>query len=350
MKRLSSLLETSLPNSSGPRFKVAWSQPRTEALHRMHRNEQPVRDPVEAALAPALLMCSNGDFEQAELHIIELLRLNIDRLRQYPEAFICFLQALFVVQRFDLVAVMLKDRHDFVGDLEIQAEEGRESPACVRWSISASNAYQFIFDLRALQDDHATHKILMLHWAFPMFANFTAAPEKEMGSVLINQFDIGVRPGLAYCDNRPDYFLVPDLIFVSSGGYRYARSVLAKDAIPWHDRKRVAFWRGATTGPKSGPRDWQSLDRVKLCEIARRHERTSLIDAGISQVVNFADPTVADEIKAAGLMKGFVPWQEWGRYRYHIDIDGNSCPYSNLFQRLLTGSPVLKVQSSRGLI
>jgi hypothetical protein len=190
----------------------------------------------------------------------------------------------------------------------------------------------------------------MLNWAFPMFAHYAAQRQGETGSVLINQFDIGVRPGLAYCDNRPNYFLVPDLIFVSSGGYRYARKFFAENSIPWTDRRPVAFWRGATTGPKTGPRDWRSLARIELCQIARRHEGTGLIDAGISSVVAFADSTVADEIEAAGLMKGFVPWQEWGNYKYHIDIDGNSCPYSNLFQRLLTGSPVLKVQSQRCLI
>jgi hypothetical protein len=45
------------------------------------------------------------------------------------------------------------------------------------------------------------------------------------------------------------------------------------------------------------------------------------------------------------------PWaQDPWLPKYQIDIDGNSCPYSNLFQRLLTGSPVLKVQSVRGFV
>jgi hypothetical protein len=183
-----------------------------------------------------------------------------------------------------------------------------------------------------------------------MFAHYAAQRQYETGSVLINQFDIGVRPGLAYCDNRPSFFLVPDLIFVSTGGYRYARRLFKEKFLRWDDRKPVAFWRGSTTGPRAGPRDWQSLFRIKLCQIARRYEDSGLIDAGISSVVAFADEAVAAEIKAAGLTKGFVPWQEWGNYKYHIDIDGNSCPYSNLFQRLLTGSPVLKVQSQRGLV
>jgi hypothetical protein len=86
-----------------------------------------------------------------------------------------------------------------------------------------------------------------------------------------------------------------------------------------------------------------------LCELARGQAESGLIDAGISSVVQFSDPTVVHEIEESGLLRGPVPWQEWGRYKYQIDIDGNSSPWSNLFQKLLTGSTVLKVESARGL-
>lgn len=350
MERLAEQLEAGSSAEEG-RFKVAWSEARTETLHRMASGEHPVRDPVERDLAPALLLCAEGEFDRAEHLIVDLLRQNLDRVNRYPEAYICLIQALFIVQRFDLLSTMIRGRYNFSGELAIRAVDAEGgNAACVKWSIEKLSTHEFLFDARALLDDRAAHRILMLNWAFPMFSHYSAQQQSETGSVLINQFDIGVRPGLAYCDNRPDYFLVPDLIFVSSGGYRYARRFFAENSIPWADRRPVAFWRGATTGPKTGPRDWQSLDRIKLAEIARRHESTGLIDAGISSVVSFADSTVTREIEAAGLMKDFVPWQKWGNYKYQIDIDGNSCPYSNLFQRLLTGSPVLKVQSRRCLI
>ena len=44
-----------------------------------------------------------------------------------------------------------------------------------------------------------------------------------------------------------------------------------------------------------------------------------------------------------------MPWETWGQFKYHIDIDGNSSPWSNLFQRLLMGSTALKVESQRAL-
>lgn len=350
MDHLLKKLEGSRPVGLDRRFKVTWSASRAETLRRLARDEQAVRDPVEKDLAPALLMCAEGNFDEAEHVIVRLLRENVERMTRYPEAYFCLVQALFMVQRFDLVSALMRDRHSFSGELVISAAERGENAACVLWTIETPNRHQFVFDASALQDDRAPHRIFMLTSVFPMFAHYAAQERVETGSVLLNQFDIGVRPGLAYCDNRPSYFLVPDLLFVSSAGYQYARQVFKERRISWQDRKPIAFWRGSTTGPKAGPRDWQSLQRIKLCEIARRHEGTGLIDAGISAVVAFADPAVEDEIRAAGLMKGFVPWQEWGNYKYHIDIDGNSCPYSNLFQRLLTGSPVLKVQSSRCLI
>lgn len=49
------------------------------------------------------------------------------------------------------------------------------------------------------------------------------------------------------------------------------------------------------------------------------------------------------------MFKGFVPWQDWSNYKFLIEIDGNCNSWSNLFQRLLTGSAVLRVELPRGL-
>ena len=59
---------------------------------------------------------------------------------------------------------------------------------------------------------------------------------------------------------------------------------------------------------------------------------------------------MAGQIHNLGLTADFIHWREWNKYKYHISIDGNSSPWSNLFQQLLKGSPVLKVESSRGLV
>jgi hypothetical protein len=332
------------------RIPVLWSERRRDELRRVARGEQASPTPVDPPLATLLLLCADGGFVEAERGIVELLRQNVNAFPHGGEMFISFLNALFVVQRFDLLAGLLRARYGFARPLEFAVRRDGPGLGRVRWEISPQGTHRFTFDARAYENDNTRIEILAFQWAFPVYAHYAEQAEQETGSVIINQQDIGGSPGLAWCDNRPDYFLVPDCIFVPSQGYAYARQVFADKRIAWADRAPVAFWRGSTTGIPSVPGDWRSLDRIRLCEIARRHAHTGLIDAGISSVIQFPDPAaVTEQIRAAGLFTGPVPWQDWGRYKYHIDIDGNSSPWSNLFQRLLTGSPVLKVESARAL-
>src|SRR5262249_11146682 len=112
--------------------------------------------------------------------------------------------------------------------------------------------------------------ILLFQWEFPLFSAYSGMPEQEVGHIVINRADIGFIPGLAYCENRPDYFLIADYIFVPTKGYRYARQIFGKDITPWTDRKPLAFWRGGTTGIPERANDWTSLPRTKLCQLATR--------------------------------------------------------------------------------
>lgn len=309
-----------------------------------------LRSPLDNQLASIMLQCVGGQFEQAENALVRLIGDHKGRIREEPETFISVLFALYVVQKFDLVATMLDDRFGFNGEFSIDVEENGPGIGRVRWEISQTGVHRFIFDAKSYQYDKTRDDIIGFYWEFPLYAHFSHSHYREHGSVIINQMDIGGTPGLAWCDNRPDFFLVPDCLFVPTRGYEYARAILTKDLVPWEDRKDVAFWRGGTTGIPRIPGDWRSLERVQLCEIARRYEHLGWFDVGLSSILQLSSPEAVEEVKTSGLLKNFVAWEEWGQYKYHIDIDGNSSPWSNLFQRLLTGSPVLKVESSRGLI
>ena len=83
---------------------------------------------------------------------------------------------------------------------------------------------------------------------------------------------------------------------------------------------------------------------IRLCEIAGAH--AELIDAGISKVAPTADAVTRKEIETSGLLRPYVPSTEFNHWKYQIDIDGNTNSWPGLFQKLLTGSPVLKVASS----
>jgi Glycosyl transferase family 90 len=165
------------------------------------------------------------------------------------------------------------------------------------------------------------------------------------GSLWFNLHDIGEIPGLAFCDTRAEFKLVPDHTYLASYGQRdLARHYLEHD-IPWSERIPRALWRGTTTGVPAG-NSWRGLDRIALCELAAHHP--DRFDAGITDIVQINDADEISAIRASGLMREFMPPSQFHRYRYQIDIDGNTNSWSGLFQKLLTGSAVMKVASRRG--
>lgn len=348
MQRTIDLL-ASAPLRAPDRFPLAWSDAYRENLRETAEKGINLKSPIDAALAPSLLKASEGYFLDAERDALEVLRNNISLCQKNEAVFVTLLSTLFSIQRFDLVVAMLADRHSFPAEFEIDVKEGAPHPACLRWEISSSGSHRFTFDPRVFETDETAHEVRKLHWVFPLYARYARTAERETGSVIANHFDLGVMPGLAWSDSRPDRFLVPDCVFVPTKGYSHVREQYKTRPVDWNNRRPVAFWRGATTGARTAADDWRSLERIKLCELARKHQNTGLIDAGISSVVQFSGPAVR-EIEKSGLMLDEVPWQDWNGYKYQIDIDGNTNAWSGFFQRLLTASPVLKVESSRGLL
>ncbi len=319
-----------------------------ESLRGVARGETASHAPVDQALSVALLHAVAGEFDAAESKVAGLLAETIAAGEPDPETVISFLHALFVVQRFDILAALLRDRFAFPRRLEIAVADGRPGVGKVEWTIMPGGTHRFTFDAGEFAHDNTRHAVLIFNWEFPLFANYACRAEQEVGSVIVNHGDIGYAPGLAYCDNRPNRFLLPDYSFVPTKAYAFARQWFAENPVAWSDRIPKALWRGASTGMQTVPGQWRNLPRFRLCRLAHLNANGLLIDAGISSIVQFHDAAVIEEIKASGLMRPPIPWQQWNTYRYQIDIDGNSSPWSNLIQRLLTGSPVLKVESQYG--
>jgi len=349
MPRTTQILDVLFNTDRQPRFRISWSPGRIQALCDMANKAGQLRSPLDDQLAAAILLCLEGQFETAEERVIRLMHEHGDLVQRDGETFISVMFALYVLQQFTLLAAMLHDRFGFNGEFSIDVEENGPGVGRIRWEISPDGTHRFVFDALSYRYDKTRDDIVGLYWEFPLYSAYSFSHHREHGSVIINQMDIGHTPGLCWCDNRPDYFLVPDCIFVPTRGYEWARDVLTSRQIPWEERKDVAFWRGGTTGLQKIPGDWRSLERIALCELARRHEHLGIFDVGLSSILQISDPADVEVIRNSGLMSGFVPWEEWGQFRYHIDIDGNSSPWSNLIQRLLTGSTVLKVESYRAL-
>ncbi|WP_158923705.1 glycosyl transferase family 90 [Acidisphaera sp. S103] len=205
----------------------------------------------------------------------------------------------------------------------------------------------FIMSDSLFSNQHGEILLQRLIDVYPVLAYYFESSMRTVGTVAINLGDAGDRPGLAFCDNRPGYFLIPDSIFMDTRGYIGMRKRFAKEIIPWEKRSPIAFWRGTTTGqPADGKRGWRSLPRVTLCEIGA--DNLDLIDAGITKVLQIEDPIAEAWIAEAGLLRPFVAPESFQQYRYQIDIDGNTTSWPGLFMKLLTGSVVLKVPPRDG--
>jgi len=348
MSYVRELLDRDSPGPFGDRIPILWSEAHKGRLRRITVGEIAATVPVDPALSVSLLKCADGLFLEAEGEILALLRENLTVCETNNEFFTSFLNALFTVQRFDIITAMLRDRHGCSAEIGLCVQRSGPGRHRVKWELLGSGDHRFTFDAIAYENDDTRIEILLFQWTFPLCAYYAEQRNQQRGSVVINLGDIGAVPGLAFCDNRPDRFLIPDTVFIPTKGYSFAREFYKTKFVPWSERKPVAFWRGATTGIQRVPGDWRSLQRIKLCELAMRVELVGLIDAGISGIVQFNDPAIVREIEQSGLVRGFVPWQDWNRYKYHIDIDGNTNSWSAFFYRLLSGSPVLKIESTRG--
>ena len=87
---------------------------------------------------------------------------------------------------------------------------------------------------------------------------------------------------------------------------------------------------------------WRGLPRIKLCQLSKQNP--DFLAARITSIVQLA-PEADREIRQSGLMAEPIDVSRFGDWRIQIDIDGNTNSWPGLFQKLLTGSPVVKIES-----
>ena len=159
-----------------------------------------------------------------------------------------------------------------------------------------------------------------------------------------------IAAGVGFCARDPRITLIPDPHFWSQRGYFTEREQFRRMSVPWQDRLRQAFWRGSSTGTNAQTVEaFQALPRFRLCDLsAKIPGLRDLVDAKLTDIVQARNPEEGDKIHAMaeslGILTTRVPQSEFLKYRYQIDIDGNSNSWSFLL-KLLMGSCVLKVSS-----
>lgn len=248
---------------------------------------------------------------------------------------------LIAAKKWDAASTLLSE---FTHPLEVSFSEGNLSTSftVVQWTVRGKERCDFIFD-RSLPKDRSQFFVTRLILLLPLIKAFHASQYFQGGEVLINLDDSADAAGLALCSNRDDSILIPDTDFLDSFGYRQSRMDFSTDAPAWKKRMQLAFWRGSTTGVRLDE-SWRSLPRLRLCQLSNQVEYQSMFDVGVSSLAQISK-IEGREIAAAGYIRNFVPLSLSNQYKYQVDIDGNTNAWSALFQKLLSGSVVLKIAS-----
>jgi len=139
--------------------------------------------------------------------------------------------------------------------------------------------------------------------------------------------------------------LVPDFYYTKADGYR---SFLVDGVRPWEDKEAKIFWRGSTTGGwNTTVESLHQLARYKLCQAGLAAGPRA--DFGFYNVVQARTPEIKVEIElilqAADLLKAYVPLEEYSKYKFFVQIDGNGNSWE-LVKKLRLGSCMLLVDSN----
>lgn len=216
---------------------------------------------------------------------------------------------------------------------------------------------EFIFPLRLLREVDPPGFIFVAKcWALLLVLEAALESDPDLALNFVFEIgDCGYLESVAYTSKHPKACLIADYDFIASNGYAAFRSLCESNAVAWEQRLPKVFWRGSTTGrrlyPPPGMDEADSLtwlSRMALCRHVGLSDVAELCDIGISTIVQIPEPHLRTRITDSGLLKARAPREEFNRYRYCFDIDGNANAWSGLFQSLLGGCCVLKIASLDG--
>jgi Glycosyl transferase family 90 len=229
--------------------------------------------------------------------------------------------------------------------VKLNLKKDNQNIDIVRWHALSPDTLQFDINIQASNEElEPTFK--RLFDLLPLIGGLHTSNPFQEGSINLNLGDFAKTDGLAFCSNRINQLLIPDIDFISTHGYDEMRKYFQESSTFWNQKKEILFWRGSSTGI-SNTGSWRDLQRVRLCEIAMKSKDEFSFDVGLSNIVQL-DKSAEKEIKQAGYLKGYQSIKTINTFKYLIDVDGNSNAWSSFFLKLLSGSAVLKVESLGG--
>ena len=188
-------------------------------------------------------------------------------------------------------------------------------------------------------------RVQWMAWAIGRLARWFGLPDLDLLLYFGDHIDRDAAhaPVLCFCRRRQriGQVLIPDFQILR-GHEGLDRSVdHAARGLPWETRTPRAFWRGVTTGGRFDEPGWEAIPRARL--VAASRAQPDLIDARFTRLVQGAETNAA--LLGGGWRSDEVSPAESVRFRYLVDVDGNSASWSRLRWLLRSGSLVLKQSS-----
>lgn len=136
---------------------------------------------------------------------------------------------------------------------------------------------------------------------------------------------------------------IPD--FYALNGYQNLDQQMEKGSSkwPWHKKRAIAFWRGSTTGGVYDLTNWRNFPRSKLVFLSQQYP--SIIDAKFTNFYQGAEHN-PEMLNMPGIRGHFVSPSDSLKYKYLVDVDGNTCAWDRLYWSLLSNSVVFKQKST----
>src|SRR5580658_4958731 len=299
-------------------------------------------------IAKSKLAAVDGDLEKAGQILDEVLEKFSSRTYERDHIMHIFPTSL-IARRLEVAERLIADRLAADWRVEIRfTPRLKDRGGAVRWILSDNKTMAFEMNEEVFATNHTEFYLQGWIYYLSLFVAYSHDPGIQFGYVDLNLDDHAIGPGLAGGERRRDCFLIPDKGYISWDGYRDIARECREDRVPWDERIPVALWRGATGGiMEDRTIGWRSLPRIRLCQIARAPTSLGLIDAGITLIAQIDDPAEVDKLRQSGLVCPRMPADQAIRYKYQIDIDGNTNSWPGLFTKLMTGNPVVKVASPR---
>lgn len=161
-------------------------------------------------------------------------------------------------------------------------------------------------------------------------------------SIVIALGDLGHNSSLCFSGNICTSQLLPDPYFFLTNGYCDFKFILDKSWVSFEHRFDKVYWRGATSGVCPN-HTFINSQRARFIRFANKLAPKYLYDLKFTKFVcSDVDRQVLENEEC---VTHADPPIFMMLNKYNVDVDGNSNSWPGLYQKLLSGSPVLKIQS-----